>query len=87
MEYNDIINSIFELCGGYLSWLNTAKLYKDKLVKGVYWPIWIFFSVWGLWNLYYYPSVGHSLSLWAGVFLASGNIAWLILAIKYRKNK
>lgn len=83
-QYNDMINAIFEVGGGYFSWGNVYKLYKDKIVRGVYWPMWIFLSAWGLWNLYYYPSVGHDYSFWAGIFLVSANIAWLGLAIKYK---
>jgi len=83
MELNDIVNSLFELGGALLTWLNVKKLLRDKDIKGVFWPIWIFFTSWGFWNLYYYPSVGHLLSFWAGVLLVAGNTTWVVIAWYY----
>jgi len=85
MQGNDLINALFELGGAIVTWLNVRKLTQDKEIKGVYWPIWIFFSSWGLWNLYYYPSIGHILSFLAGIILVSGNIAWVSLAWRYKR--
>lgn len=86
MQINDLINGGFELAGAYLTWMNVFKLSKDKKVRGIYWMIWIFYSCWGLWNLYYYPSLDQWASFYAGVVMVAGNIVWVILAIKYRKN-
>ncbi len=36
--YGDLINGIFEIVGSYFTWMNAYKLYKDKEIKGVYWP-------------------------------------------------
>jgi len=84
---NDLINGIFEILGGILCWMNVSKLRKDKLVKGVSWPVQAFFSLWGLWNLYYYPSLDQWCSFVGGIILVSGNSVWVLLAIYYRKNK
>ena len=81
----DLINALFEFGGAVLTWFNVSKLIKDKNVVGVYWPIWVFFSAWGLWNLYYYTDVGHILSFFGGIVLVSGNIVWVILAWYYMK--
>ena len=86
MQINDFTNGAFELFGAYLTWMNVVKLYKDKKIRGVYWKIWIFYSCWGLWNLYYYPSLEQWVSFWAGIVMVIGNIVWVILAIKYRNN-
>lgn len=80
MQINDTINALFELGGSIVTWMNFFKLLKDKGVKGVYWATWVFFSSWGIWNIYYYPTLGQYLSFYAGILLASGNIAWLIAA-------
>ncbi len=87
MQLNDLFNGLFELGGAIVTWINVLKLYTDKDIKGVFWPVWLFFSSWGLWNLYYYPSVGHYISFYAGILLVSGNIVWVILAYYYIKNK
>jgi len=81
---NDLINGSFELFGAYLTWANVYKLLKDKEVKGVYWMIWVFYSAWGMWNLYYYPSLDQWASFYAGIIMVIGNICWVVLAIKYK---
>jgi hypothetical protein len=81
----DWINGSFEIVGGILSWMNVKKLQKDKHLAGVYWPVTAFFSVWGLWNLFYYPSLDQWVSFVGGLFLVSGNSVWVLLAIKYQK--
>ncbi len=83
----DVINGLFELFGSYFTWKNAWVLHAAKEVKGVYWPTWLFFTVWGLWNLFYYPALGQSFSFYAGIFLVAGNIAWVSLAVRYRYAK
>lgn len=80
----DLVNGGFELLGAYFSWVNTWTLYREKEIRGVYWPAWAFFAAWGLWNLYYYPSLDQWASFSAGILLVSGNIAWVALAINVR---
>jgi hypothetical protein len=80
---NDLINAFFEVGGSLAAWVNVFKLYRDKQVRGVYWPASLFFTLWGLWNLYYYPTLGQWASFWGGAFMCTSNIAWIILAIKY----
>jgi hypothetical protein len=77
---NDLVNGLFELLGAFLTWRNFAQLMRDREVKGVYWPTTFFFLVWGIWNLYYYPSLGQWLSFLAGIILCAGNAAWVFLA-------
>ena len=87
MQGNDIVNGVFELLGGFLTWMNCRKLRKDKQVKGVCWSVTAFFSVWGLWNLYYYPCLGQWASFVGGIILVAGNLVWVGMAIKYRDKK
>ena len=88
---NDIINGIFEIVGGILNWINVLKLYKDKQIKGVYYPAWIFFAAWGMWNIWYYSSLGQWFSFTGGLVIVSANVAWVIMAIyfmnKYKKGE
>lgn len=84
---NDMINGSFECIGGFLCWINVYKLYKDKNICGVYWPTTAFFSAWGLWNLYYYPSLSQYWSFIGGLFIATGNITWVIMAMSFTIRK
>jgi hypothetical protein len=85
MQAPDVINGVFELVGSVMCWLNVYKIIKDKRIEGVYWSVSGFFSVWGLWNLYYYPTLGQWASFAGGIFLAAGNITWTLLAIRYSR--
>jgi len=88
MLHLDIINGSFELVGAVFTWMNAFRLFRDKEVKGVFWPTWAFFTFWGLWNVYYYPNLGQWFSFVAGIALVSGNLAWTIQAAYYiKKNK
>ncbi len=81
---NDLINGIFESVGGLVMWLNVYKIFKDKIVRGFYLPCCVFFGVWSLWNLYYYPCLNQPFSFIGGVCLASGNCVWLFLAFYFK---
>jgi hypothetical protein len=82
--YLDCVNGLFESLGAFFTWRNAYSLYRDKEVRGVYWPTTAFFSAWGLWNLHYYPSLNQWFSFMGGAFLVGGNILWTILYLYYR---
>ena len=80
----DLINGAFEFFGAYFTWKNTFVLYKEKVVKGVYWPTTAFFTVYGLWLLLYFYEIKHIYSLIGGMLIVSGNMLWVVLALKFR---
>jgi hypothetical protein len=82
----DLTNASFELVGAFLCWVNVGVLWKQKQVRGVDWRVWIFFATWGWWNLFYYPSLGQWASAAAGVVMVLANTAWVVLAMRYRRN-
>ncbi|MBA3034845.1 MAG: hypothetical protein KKF85_03545 [Gammaproteobacteria bacterium] len=82
----DLINGSFELVGAYFTWRNWLQLRRDRHLAGVYWPTTAFFSAWGLWNLVYYPALDQWASFAGGVLLVSGNVAWVVLAVRLRIN-
>lgn len=53
----DMINGIFEGGGAILLSLNIRRLLKDKKVEGISLIPVFFWSAWGFWNLFYYPSL------------------------------
>jgi len=81
---NDLINGIFEFTGGVLLWFNVYKLIQDKQVRGLYLPVCVFFAAWGIWNMFYYPSLHQMYSFIGAAFLAAANIVWVWLAYWYR---
>ena len=86
MKFTDLTNGLFELIGSIFLFVNVFRLWIDKKIRGLYWPFSIFFTLWGFWNLYYYPTIGQMFSFVGGIFMSVANLAWIYLAIKYRKN-
>jgi hypothetical protein len=87
MHVPDLINGAFETLGGVSAWGNVRRIRADKMVKGVDWRFTLFFSLWGIWNLYYYPSLDQWASFAGGLVIVLGNVAWVYFALKYRSNK
>jgi hypothetical protein len=84
----DLVNGAFELLGGILYWKNVGQLMKDKMIKGVDWRIQGFFTIWGVWNVFFYSNLNQWASFYGGIVLALGNGTWTTLAYYYsKKNK
>jgi uncharacterized membrane protein YfcA len=83
----DIINGLFEAFGFFAVGASCLRLMKDKEVKGVSLVTTAFFTSWGFWNLYFYPSLGQSLSGVAAGAVCLANCFWCFLIIKYRGAK
>lgn len=81
----DLINGTFEFCGAVFMSRDAYKLYRDKQIRGVHWMSRFFFLSWGFWNIRYYPGLGQWLSFSGGIALATANLIWCLLALKYRK--
>lgn len=84
----DLINGGFELISGAMVFLHCWRLYKDKMVKGVSTLAVFFFTLWGFWNLYYYPTLNQWWSFYGGILIVAANTLWVSQIIYYtRKNK
>jgi hypothetical protein len=84
---NDLINAGFE-CSGALFILNNCRtLIHDKLVRGVSLLTTVYFTVWGIWNVIYYPSLGQRWSFVAGMCICTANILWITLMLYYKRKE
>lgn len=83
----DVINGAFEFAGGFAIALSVRQLYRDKIVRGVSWPHTAFFTAWGLWNLFYYPSLDQMLSFAGGMWLVAVNATWLLQILYYSRKE
>jgi hypothetical protein len=79
----DPINFVFELSGSIFTWANVHRVWKDKGYAGLYLPAVVVFASWGVWNLFYYPSLGQWMSFYAGCSLVLANISWFAIAVYY----
>lgn len=84
---NDLINGCFELCGGLLLLLNVWRLWIDRAISGVSMLPVCFYTLWGFWNLYFYPSVGARWSFWGGIIVVLANSLWLGLYLTLTRNR
>jgi hypothetical protein len=82
---NDLINSFFEFFSGILVLLNVWQTYKDKGTKGISIIPILFFTMWGYWNLYFYPSVKCWLSFMGGLVIVGVNSIWIGQILYYRR--
>lgn len=80
----DLINGGFEFFGGLVNWINVRQILRDKKVRGVSIIPTFFFTSWGFWNLYYYPSLDQWASFTGGLVIVCANAAWVALAWRYR---
>lgn len=79
----DLVNGTYELMGGAMLLWDCLRLYRDKRVAGVNWQVKAYFLSWGLWNLYYYPSLAQWASFTGGCVIVLANALWVALALHY----
>lgn len=79
----DLTNGLFEFLGGFFVLLHVRRIVKDKSVKGISIPAMTFFVSWGIWNLFYYPSLDQWWSFLGGLFIVLMNCLWVGLMIYY----
>lgn len=79
MSPPDLVNGGFELGGAAFQLLNVRALLRDRRVSGVHWLPTVFFTAWGLWNLWFYPHLGQWMSFYGGLGLVAVNVGWLSL--------
>jgi hypothetical protein len=87
MLRGDQVNAVFEVAGAVATWSNVRRLISDRVAHGIDWRSFIFYSAWGAWNLYYYPSLDQPWSFVAGIALASGNVTWVLLYLYFRRDR
>lgn len=79
----DFVNGMFELGGALLLLLNVRALYRHREIKGVHRGPTVFFTFWGMWNLFYYPHLGQWWSFAGGIAVVLVNLAWLLLIVDF----
>lgn len=81
----DIINGTFEALASLMVLNHCRVLLKDRTVAGVSIASTIFFTLWGIWNIWYYPQLGQFWSMVGGVLVTLANLIYVALLIKFSK--
>lgn len=80
----DMINGCFELVGAFLVGNHCRVTIKDKTVKGVSIFSTIIFTIWGVWNIFFYENLNQWYSWSGSILLMFVNAFWVYLMIYYR---
>lgn len=67
--------------GAALAWRNTLQLYRDRCLRGIYWPTMLCFTASGALMLPHFAHTGQWWSFFAAIALLGGNAAWVSLAV------
>lgn len=81
----DQINAAFEFAGALLTFRSAWLVARDGGYAGVSPGVIAFFFSWGLWNLYFYPSVNSLWSFHAGLVLVAANLSWIMMMLWFGK--
>lgn len=85
MFKSDLINALFEMGGATAVGFSVLRALKEREIVGVSGAHVMFFMMWGMWNLFYYPNLDQYLSFSAGVLLTIVNTAYAVLWLAYRR--
>lgn len=81
----DLINGLFEFVAAGFSTLNCYRIYRDKKVAGFSIVPLVFFTLWGLWNLYFYPSNDLFYSFIGGILMFLVNAIYIGQIVYYKR--
>lgn len=73
----DVFNGVLQVCGAGFVVISIVKLNGDRLVRGVSWLHVGFFTVWGYWNLFYFPHLGQWVSFAGALVIVLANTIWM----------
>lgn len=87
IEGPDLVNSVFEVVAGALTWTSVFRLRKDKRVRGIHLAPMAVFAAWGYWNMFYYLHLNQPLSWIAGCSMTAANTVWFLMALYYSRKE
>lgn len=81
----DGVNAMFEALAALMVANHCRVLLRERCVRGVSLLSVLFFTLWGAWNLHYYPALGQSLSGACAGLVTLANAIYLGLAVYFRR--
>ena len=83
MNTFDLINGSFEAVAALFTLNHCRVLLRDRAVAGVSIASMAFFTLWGVWNLWFYPHLGQTWSFAGGVLLVMANAIYVALLCRF----
>jgi hypothetical protein len=82
----DIINGLFEAFAALFILNHCRVLWQTKQPHGVSLLSTFFFTVWGVYNVWYFPHLGQMFSFYCGISVVIANLCWVGSIIYLRRN-
>lgn len=83
MNAPDLINGSFEAVAALMTLNHCRVLLRDRAVAGVSIASMAFFTLWGVWNLWFYPHLDQTWSFAGGVLLVVANAIYVALLCRF----
>lgn len=80
----DQINAALIFIGSLMVFKSCFLVYRDKVVRGVSMLANMYFTGWGMWNVFYFPHLHQFWSFAAEMCICTANILWLFLMLYYK---
>jgi len=81
----DIINAVFVWAALIMSVLDLRRILVDRVLGGIHFGSAVLFTVWPLWDLCYYHSLGQWVSFCVCFLLACVRLCWFSAVYRNRK--
>lgn len=85
MNPADIINGTLELLASIFVLNHCRVLLRDRAVAGVSITSTAFFTLWGVWNCWYYPHLGQFWSFVGGLLVVVANTIYVVLLCRFAR--
>lgn len=82
----DLINGLFELMGAALVLNHVRVLWAARQVAGVSVFSTVMFTLWGAWNLIYYPALEQWWSFGGGLAIMAANVTYVAMLIHFSRH-
>lgn len=76
----DLINSLFISGAIIAAYLDLRQVWRDRAVRGITAATSVLFTMWPVWDLYYYHCLGQFVSMFACLVLVCMRATWAISA-------
>lgn len=79
MISQDLINGLFGVFASILSYQNVVQAKLHNEIKGMHYYSTAFFTLWAIFQLYFYYGLGLYLSMIGSIFIIAVDVYWLYL--------
>jgi hypothetical protein len=83
----DQINAFLIFVGSLMVFKSCFIVYRDKSVRGVSIIANMYFTAWGMWNVFYFPHLHQYWSFGAEMCICTANILWISLMLYYKRKE